>query len=254
DPWFSRNEKSRPVIHRGADFVDDDAIILISHGHFDHLQDVPRILELKTAVKVYCSKVARNTIEYFIRKNHEDEPDQVSTIMDRVFTVEGGDKIELENTNVTIDVIKSTHAIFDLKSIFRALFNVETLRNFSSITRLAKRFPKGDVLAYDIHFDGEIRAVFYGSMSTRYKGIMKEHSNPDILFVPVAGRFNAAKICARMAGIINPRIVIPVHQDDFYPPITYWTPTSYLKEWCERQDPPIQYLELEPEKRVKIDI
>ena len=40
DPYFTRNEKADPKIGCDATSVDDNSSIFISHGHFDHLQDL----------------------------------------------------------------------------------------------------------------------------------------------------------------------------------------------------------------------
>src|SRR5450756_1500208 len=56
DPYLTRNERARPVQElRPADMADADYIFL-SHGHFDHIADVPEIMET-TDAEVYCSPV-----------------------------------------------------------------------------------------------------------------------------------------------------------------------------------------------------
>jgi len=61
DPYFPRNETARPFQPLvPEDFPDADAI-LISHGHFDHMKDVPEIVRKSNAV-VYCSEKAGKTL------------------------------------------------------------------------------------------------------------------------------------------------------------------------------------------------
>ena len=59
DPYLSRNAEARPVLPFGPEAVTEANEIFVSHGHFDHLADVPQIAR-QTGAKVYCSaEVAR---------------------------------------------------------------------------------------------------------------------------------------------------------------------------------------------------
>nr|MDO8086550.1 MBL fold metallo-hydrolase [Candidatus Sigynarchaeum springense] len=254
DPWFARNTRSDPRITNTIDFVDDGASIFMSHGHFDHLQDVPAILLKKEKVNVYCSPVARATIERQLRARAEVPVPELAWCIDRVHAIAAGDVITHRGSDIKVEAIKSEHIKFDAKSILRVLFNPEAWKNIKSLGGSLKDYPKGDVFGYDVHFGKEGRLVFFGSMCKEYPDILKAHVNPDILVIPVAGRFNCDKIGLEITRIISPKIVIPVHHDNFYPPITYWTPVAALKEGAGKLDPPVRYVELPVEKAEKIPI
>src|SRR5450756_1895909 len=69
DPYLTRNERARPVQElRPADMADAD-YIFISHGHFDHIADVPEIMETADA-EVYCSPVTA-PVSYTHLRAHE---------------------------------------------------------------------------------------------------------------------------------------------------------------------------------------
>jgi L-ascorbate metabolism protein UlaG (beta-lactamase superfamily) len=43
DPYLTRNEKALPRLPIGPEAVIDGSEIYLSHGHFDHMADVPQI-------------------------------------------------------------------------------------------------------------------------------------------------------------------------------------------------------------------
>ncbi len=53
DPYLSSNDKELPRQSLKPSDIQDGDVILISHGHFDHIYDVPTISS-NTGAKVYC--------------------------------------------------------------------------------------------------------------------------------------------------------------------------------------------------------
>ena len=58
DPFFRKNKKLPPIAMDS--FCGYDAILL-THGHFDHLMDVPKVMATDTLVPVYCTKTPRKS-------------------------------------------------------------------------------------------------------------------------------------------------------------------------------------------------
>ena len=254
DPWFSRNDESDPHIHASIDVVDDGSTIFMSHGHFDHLQDVPSILVAKPAVEVYCSAAAKNAIEAQLQTRGEIPASEVPVCMERVHVPSPGDTITLTNPEAKVDVIKSEHVKFDARTILRALFNWKTWKNIKKLVAVSKPYPKGDVFGYDVHLGKDGRVVMFGSLCTKYPDLLEQHSHPDVLLVPCAGRFDSDRIGVEIARHVKPRHVIPIHQDNFFPPITYHTPTTRLKEGAATLEPPALYMELPFEQPVEFQL
>jgi L-ascorbate metabolism protein UlaG (beta-lactamase superfamily) len=249
DPWFTRNEKAEPRISNTCDSVDEGASIFISHGHFDHLQDVPAILMKKGKVHVYCSRVARCTIEQQLKAIDGFEGSSIRSCLDRVHVIEAGNTIDRAGSEIKVEIIKSAHI-----KIIRVLFNIDVWKSMKVFRRILKDYPKGDVFGFDVHLGNEGRLVFFGSLCKNYPEILKQHAKPDILVIPIAGRFNCDKIGLEVTRIVSPKIVIPIHQDNFFPPITYRTPVVALKEGAGTLDPPVQYVELPVEKAESIGL
>nr|MDO8110170.1 MBL fold metallo-hydrolase [Candidatus Sigynarchaeota archaeon] len=252
DPWFHRIEKSDPKIKNTIDFVNEGPIFM-SHGHFDHLQDVPTILAKKAGVTVYCSEIAKKTIDTQLHLRKEIDPSQIQATLDRVHVIHGGDVVQLEKQGITVNVIPSKHVVFDFRTVMRVLFNPEVWKNSKIARGLLKDYPAGDVFGFDVHFGNDARIVMFGSLWEKFPEILKQHANPDIYIAPVAGRLDAGKIALKIVDLLKPRIVIPVHHDNFYPPITYWVPLDALKAGLKSRDPPVKFIELDYERPTEIE-
>jgi len=61
DPYLSRNEKALPKQSLKPSDIQNGDTIFISHGHFDHIYDVP-VIASKTGAKVYCGKGIDDTL------------------------------------------------------------------------------------------------------------------------------------------------------------------------------------------------
>ena len=61
DPYLTRNAAARPVQPLDPSGVTDGARIFLSHGHFDHIQDVADIA-VRTGAEVFCCPVAGGTL------------------------------------------------------------------------------------------------------------------------------------------------------------------------------------------------
>lgn len=62
DPYFTRNPGAFPRQSLKASDTQTADLILITHGHFDHIFDVPEIAS-KTNATVYCGRGVDQTLE-----------------------------------------------------------------------------------------------------------------------------------------------------------------------------------------------
>ena len=61
DPYLSRNEKAQPKQPQKPHDIHDGDLIFISHGHFDHILDVPEIAQ-RTEAMIYCGTGINDTL------------------------------------------------------------------------------------------------------------------------------------------------------------------------------------------------
>ena len=55
DPWITRPSNATPQLNTIISDIRDFDAIFLSHGHYDHCADIPKIVK-NTDTKVYCSK------------------------------------------------------------------------------------------------------------------------------------------------------------------------------------------------------
>jgi len=204
DPFFSRNENSTPILsQKPADMSDADDIFL-SHGHFDHIVDVPEIVGLSGA-RVWCSKVAADTLV------------KMGVPEGKINSLSGGESIDLET--FTVDVVPTRHIRFDARLVLSTIPGI--LRERKLVKGLS-HYQSGTVMIYAFDFGG-LTVVHIGSLGLKPEEAVTlglSEPRPDILMLPVQGHTDICRRAALVTAAIHPRAVVPQHHDNFFPPIS----------------------------------
>jgi L-ascorbate metabolism protein UlaG (beta-lactamase superfamily) len=202
DPFLPMNhELPSPEIDELAALGD----VFITHGHFDHLMDVPKLVQAGTA-RVYCSEIAANTLL------REGLP------QNKIITVMPGDVIE--NGPFTIKVFRGAHIRFDLPLIIRTLLGRRTRSNFKqfkTVSRQAKLYPKGEVLVYQIEAGGK-KVLHMGSLNLDPAETYPTES--DLLTIPFQGRSDLNTYALTIISRLKPKALYLHHFDDSFPPVS----------------------------------
>jgi len=202
DPFISlNNELPRPTITELAQYGD----IFITHGHFDHLIDVPLVLKAGNA-KVYCSEVAAATLV-------RDGVDQ-----SRIKAIRPGDC--LDHGPFKIKVFKGEHIKFDLPLIIKTLFSRRAVANFTDLrklVRLAKLYPQGEVLVYLIEADGKT-ILHLGSLNLNVA--VNYQTGVDLLTLPFQGRSDLDSYTLKFIERLKPAALLLHHTCDSFPPVS----------------------------------
>ncbi len=202
DPFFPMNNS---LPHPDPERLAVYSNIFVTHSHFDHLLDVPRLLSAG-ANRVYCSAEATKVL---ISKGIGNELIQ---------TIKPGDHIEIGS--LKIDVFKGAHIKFDLPLIIKTLFSSRTIRhfrNFTKILRLAKVYPEGQVLIYKITAGGN-DILHLGSLNL--DPYEKYPNEPSLLTIPFQGRNDLNRYTPQFIEKLKPKRVFLHHFDDTFPPIS----------------------------------
>ena len=204
DPYLTRNQDAQPVQPLKPSDIEIADHIFISHGHFDHIADIPEIAN-QTKAMVYCSDGAADTLEHL-----GTDKDQLKRIL------ENGWETSFEGFKA--QAFFSDHIKFDKKLLFTTLLKINL--RLPQVIRMAKTFPCGQVLSWRFSIQNKI-IHFFGSGGSSLTELEKLALTPvDILMVPLQGHSNICDIASEYIRILKPKIVIPHHQDDFYPPVS----------------------------------
>jgi L-ascorbate metabolism protein UlaG (beta-lactamase superfamily) len=225
DPYLSRNPAAMP----GQQPLDPRDIkaashIFISHGHFDHIQDVPLIAD-HTKARVYCTQAAAHTMEK--KGLYPDQMERIST-----------DGWERGFEDFRARAFFSRHVKFDKKLLITTLLKI----NFK-IPRylpLFREFPCGQVLSWRFYAGDKI-IHFFGSAGSSINELKElagfRDESIDILLVPLQGHSKICGIAAEYVNILQPKMVIPHHQDDFFPPISRQVDIDPFVKQVTRESP-----------------
>ena len=212
------------------DFMDDE-LIFITHGHLDHLMEVPDLLEGEEGeprgdATVYCGSVAASTLDDML----EDAG--------RVVEVKPGDCIQIGE--VSVKVWEGRHARPGRTAVKTLLSPriARYWRNALSLAWLNRRFPEGgQTLLYEIRAEGKT-VLLMGSM-----GLMPETPYPegaDLLILPFQGCSDPAGEALRIVERLRPRRVLLDHFDDAFPPVSRSVNTKSFKKRMDERFPRIR--------------
>ncbi len=222
DPFIPMNEElPSPEIGRLAESGD----IFITHGHFDHLIDVPAVLQAGSSA-VYCSK---ETAELLAVKGVDQA---------KIKPLSPGDVIQ--KGSLEIEVFNGAHISFDLPLIIKTLFSRRTLariKDLKKLSRLAKLYPEGRVLAYKITA-GDTTVLHMGSLN-----LDPSETYPrgcDLLTLPFQGRSDLATYALQFIELLKPKAIYLHHFDDTFPPVSSSVDTTAFVENIKLKYPDIE--------------
>lgn len=202
DPFLSLNKR---LSRFSAGELAEAGEILITHGHFDHLIDVPKVMAAGNA-PVYCSDGAASSL---LRE-------KVSR--DRIAVVRPGDSFRLGPFKVT--VFKGRHIKFDGRLIIKTLFNRRVLtyaKNLRVILKESRHYPEGEVLVYALEVEGK-KILHMGSLNLDDGESYPERV--DLLTLPFQGRSDIGEYAMQFVRRLNPQTLYLHHFDDTFPPVS----------------------------------
>ncbi len=175
--------------------------ILVSHSHFDHVLDVPYIAA-RTGAVVYGS---RSTANLMAAAGHPAE---------RVVTFENDRISELEVGPFRIEAVPSQHSPF-------ALGRIPYPGDIPCTCELpmpGRGYRCGDVFNFAVRVAG--RSFYHlGSAGLVDDLIPVGRDGVDVLLLCIAARFATPDFVPRVLRATRPRVVMPMHYDNFLRPL-----------------------------------
>ncbi|MFG1828717.1 MBL fold metallo-hydrolase [Micromonospora chersina] len=212
DPYLSRydtglfkgafNEETQLTVRPTVidPLVDRAENILVTHTHWDHFNDVPYIAE-RTGGRVVGTLTA-----YHLGLAHGLPSGQLAP-------VKGGEVLDFGA--YTVEVVSSLHSRNGAWSMAFPGVRVSRPPKPEKISDL----PEGDTLAYQIRVDGGPSVFFMGASDFAERNLVG--LAPDVAMVASAATTSTADYVPRlMAALDHPKVVVPVHWDNFETPLT----------------------------------
>ncbi|MCP4763857.1 MAG: MBL fold metallo-hydrolase [archaeon] len=263
DPYFDRLPGAEPVINVDADNVNLDPFnyIIISHSHFDHVYNVHNLIKRYKSVQVYAPDStkdnSKNLCSGNVLKNYSfDIPDED---FERIHQVTAGDEIDLDSKDgevkIKAKVITSCHVVFDWGAIHGVLTNKKVYKNAKYYGALGAKFPAKEIIGWNLEIsaNGETKnMVIFGSLCKSFPEILSQYQGCDYFMIPLHGRKKMMSYASFMTESLKPKTVIPIHNDNAFPPISWYPDISEYKDWLKATYPDTKMIVLEPEKEIEI--
>lgn len=193
-------------------------LICITHGHFDHILDVGKLVNRLGSNVVCSSKVSQNIQKQFhIPVGQIKEVTAGEVLKFGSFQIETVKGVHINNRqyfaqqfDLNVDAETST------EDLVRAAFGkIEDKNKRKELLSHLGKFPAGEQLNYIFQLPGNLRFYFCGSVPDPQLFSIVKTCNAQILILQIlAGMEKAAVHMAEKSGA---SIVIPSHHDAFIP-------------------------------------
>lgn len=198
DPFIYNNPKT-PIKFKNDNLYKDIDLVLITHGHGDHVGDFTKIIELSAKAKISMNADLANVM---MSKNQFSK--------DRYLPLNKSGKVNPFNDKLEVNMVKAEHS--------------------SAVEINGEVHYGGEPVGYVIKFsNGE---SFYHAGDTGVFGDMKligEYYNINTAFIPIGGSYTMGPKEAAFAvtTLLKPKRVVPIHYGTF--PALKGTPKEFKK-------------------------
>ncbi|MER7754434.1 MBL fold metallo-hydrolase [Kitasatospora sp. NPDC097643] len=210
DPYLTRYPTrgfdAKTPLTVNTDLVDQHIgtpdLILVSHSHWDHFNDVPHIAKTRNIPVVGTATTC------YLLQAMGVEPAQL-------ITVKGGEVLDFDGC--TVEVVASLHS----RNAKHAYWAPGTLTGPpAKAPETIGELPEGDTLAFQIRLGDGPSTLLTGASDFVERNLTG--LRPDIAMISVESTAHATyRYVPRLLKALDfPRTVVPVHWDDFETPLT----------------------------------
>lgn len=203
DPFLRRNPFLKNTT--GIDGFAGRKAVFVTHGHFDHIWDIPALLDMDKDVTVYCGSVAADNL---LKKGVDPS---------RLHIISHGDKIQAGSMTVT--AYKAKHIVFDAGYVAQVVPRCTLLFPvlFKMVTWNHQMPLKEEIMMYEID-NGEKRVMLSGSFG--WFEDVQYPENTDMFVLAHGGSTRVPKLVSPFIAQTRPKRVLMDHWDDAFPPLT----------------------------------
>ena len=190
--------------------------ILVTHGHFDHIVNLPEIVRRNPLVTVHCTETPYNTLR------SKGVPEK------NISPIHYGQHLQL--SAFSVDVYHGRHAVLPKASVRRvaSIIFSKNIRNLPFIARENKICVENDeTVLYAVHTEGKTITVC-GSLNLRED--QEYPTDSDLLVLPYNGWEDNLPPAVLMIERLKPKKVLLSHWDNTFPPITSYIDRTPIRE------------------------
>lgn len=225
DPFFRKNPRT-PAKYKDLEAIGKADVILVTHGHPDHISDLPEFAKLTGAIVVANYELANNLLALNILEGNKT-----------IALNKGGTIAPIAGTALKVHMVPAEHSSsIDLPAIMPGATG-------------PRFFEGGAAVGYVIEFENGLKVYHTGDTDAfGDMALIGRYYKPDIALVCIGGHFTMGPERAAYAlrEFIKPKIAVPMHYGTF--PAINRTPAE-LK--AALGNSPIKVIEMKPGEPMK---
>lgn len=228
DPFITRNPALPPL---QVEDVKKAKHILVGHGHFDHIVDIPDFVK-EVPIPIYTTERVGNMLV----KNWGVDKDLIKA-------VKPGDSFEVEDARLT--VFSARHVKFDLPLIASTAAKIlkppykDKFRMLKKNLADHKKCPMCDCIAWQIEYEDK-KLLHFSSLALEPGENYPQDTN--ILCLPFQGHSRLDLIGEKVVQKIPTEAVFAHHFDDAFPPISSHVDLTPFKELMAEKQPEVKII------------
>lgn len=235
DPFVRRNKKlsdSTPI----EGFAGFDAV-LVTHGHFDHIFDIPKLTEIDGTVPVYCTKTPAKTLE------------GCGVDKSRIKLIGAGETFNVGSFKIT--TYQSKHIKFDTGYILSVFGRcaVQFPKLLFEFVQHVKMPENHEIIMYKVESEGK-SVLISGSFGT-VDGV-DYPKDSDMFVLANGGNLSIPELTRPFIESTHPKRVLVDHFDDAFPPLTKRVKVEKFRDIMKETHPEIEFII--PKERVAVEI
>lgn len=194
DPFFRKNPRT-PAKYKELEAIGKVDVILVTHGHPDHISDLPEFAKLTGATVIANYELANNLLALNILEGNKT-----------IALNKGGTVIPIAGTALKVHMVPAEHS---------SSLDVTTIRKDFPGLRFA---DGGAAVGYVIEFENGFRIYHTGDTDVfGDMALIGRFYKPDLALVCIGGHFtmDPERAAYALRELIRPKQVIPMHYGTF---------------------------------------
>lgn len=213
DPWLTRfktgtyqpggADPNTPIVsmpERIDPYVEKADLILLTHGHYDHISDIPYIAH-RTGATVLGNETHLNLLR------------SMGAPEEQLCCVTGGEYIQYDG--FTVRVLRSLHSFSGVRR--KVAFAGTHTAAIPQPPQVISDLVEGGTLSYEIDVANRFQMINFGSSNFLENELTKIQA--DLVFVQPGSETIPRYLSRLLSALDYPRYVVPTHWDDFDLPL-----------------------------------